>query len=211
MSRTSSSSLSWLEKAVLVHAALLLLGASWIYGGNIWWMRVALSCWATLGAGLTVTAFFQAGSRGRDARRKAPWLIPLALFCGLVLLSAANPSFRAVHIDGGTSYIQTGAAHPGWPSTIAPGLSLRSVWLGAGVYLSAFNLAAVLQSRSALRGLLVLIASNTLALSVLGTVQKLAGSGFYFGAAHSPNIRFFATFIYYNHWGAFMILGLTTA
>ena len=79
------------------------------------------------------------------------------------------------------------------------------------MYLSAFNLAVVVQSRSALRKLMVFIAGGTLVLAVFGTLQKLTGSGFYLGAAESPNPRFFATFIYYNHWGAFMILGLTTA
>lgn len=209
--RGASPSLSLLEKTVLVHVGVLLLASSWVYGGNIWWMRLALSVWASLGAGLTLAAFCQAGQRGRDARRKALWLLPLGLFSALVWISAGNPSFRTVIVDGETAFVRGTAAHAHWPSTISPELTLRAWWFGAGAYLSACNLALVMQSRSALRGLFALVAVNTLVLAVLGTLQKLGHAGFYFGAAESPNARFFATFIYYNHWGAFMILGLCTA
>lgn len=206
-----AASLSRLEWAVLIHTGVLLLASACIYGGNSGWIRLALSLWASLGGALTVAAFCQRGMRGSDARRKAWWLLPLALFSGLVLLSATNPSFRAVHIDGETAFVRGSPTHLSWPSTISPALTLRAWWFGTGVYLAAFNLAVVIQSRSALRKLMALIAGSTLVLAVFGTLQKLTGSGFYFGTVESPNLRFFATFIYYNHWGAFMILGLTTA
>lgn len=208
---TKASPLTRLEIAVLVHVGVLLLGSSWVYGGNIWWMRTALSIWASLGGMLTLLAFIQRGGRGAEARKKALWLMPLLLFSGIVIVSLFNPSFRPVQIDGTTSYIKTGAVHPLWPSTISAELSLRSWWFGTGVYLSGFNLAVILQTRTALRGLMMLIAANTLVLSVLGTLQKLSGAGFYLGAAESPNRRFFSTFIYNNHWGAFLILGLTVS
>jgi O-antigen ligase len=203
--------LSWLEKVVLFHVAVLLLGASWVYGGNTPWMRDALSVWASVGALFTTAAFFQSGARGRAARSKTGLLVPLLLFSGLVWLSAHNPGFRAVLIDGETAFVRGTARHPGWPETVSAELSLRAWWFGAAVYLSAFNLLVVVRSRTALTRLLVLIAANTFVLSIFGTLQKLASAGFYFGAAESPNPRFFATFIYYNHWGAFMILGLASA
>lgn len=214
MSRQShrpTSTLTGLEKTVLVHTGLLLLAASWIYGGNLDWVRTVLGVWGSLGAVLTGLAFVQRGSRGREARRKAWWLLPLGMFSVLVLASLFNPSFRIVYMDGAIAYVKTPVPHPGWPSTISLDLSLRSWWFGAGVYLSAFNLACVIQSRSVLQGCLVFMAANTFVLSVFGTLQKLGGSGFYFGAHESPNPRFFATFIYYNHWGAFVMLGLSTA
>ena len=34
-----SESFSLLEKLLLVHFLGLLLGSSWLFGGNIWWMR----------------------------------------------------------------------------------------------------------------------------------------------------------------------------
>ncbi|CAM2830687.1 O-antigen ligase family protein [Rariglobus hedericola] len=211
MSKTSASTSAPLEKAVFIHSTVLLLCSAWIYGGNIWWMRIALSLWTSLGAGLTLLAFCQRGSRGEAARRKIWWLTPLALFSGLILLSVFNPSFRTVHIDDAVSYVKTTVQKPHWPSTISTELTLRAWWFGAGVYLSAFNIVCLIQSRSILRKIMVLISVSTLLLAVMGTLQKLSGVGFYFGATESPNPRFFATFIYYNHWGAFMLLGLTTA
>lgn len=202
---------SLLERLVVFHTTILLLGSAWVYGGNISWMRTALALWASLGAGLTIAAFFQPGQHGSSARRKIVWLAPLALFSALVLFSATNPSFRSIYINGETAFVRGTAAHPAWPSTISPTLTLHAWWFAAGAYLSAFNLVLVIRSRSALRKIMTLIAVNTLVLSVFGTLQKLSGAGFYFGAAESPNSRFFATFIYYNHWAAFMILGLTAA
>lgn len=207
----SSPSLTLFEKAVLAHVMVLMLAATWLFGGNIWWSRPVIAGWASLAAPLAVAAFCQRGAAGRDARRKAWWLAPGALFSALVIASAFNPSFSTTIIESDAVMARTGAARPGWPSTVNAGDSLASLWLGAGIWLSAFNLALVIRSRTALRLLLVLIVGNAFALAVFGTVQKLAGAGYYFGAAVSPNARFFSTFIYNNHWGAFMILALTAA
>ncbi len=212
MRRTSFAiSSSRLEKAVLIHLGVLLLAASWVYGGNIWWMRAALTVWAGLGAGLTLVAFLQPGDTGRDARRKAWWLAPWLLLVVLIVASCFNPSFVPVIWDGETRWVHRGPAHPGWPSTVDPGSTLRELAFGAGVYLSAFNLLLVVRSRRALRRLLIVGATSTVLLAVFGTIQKLGAQDFYFGSATSPNERFFSTFIYYNHWGAFMILWLTIA
>ena len=207
----SDSSSHWLEKAVLVHVGALVLGASWVYGGNIWWMHSALAIVADLGGLLTLAAFLQPGSVGHDTRRKAWWLLPWLLFVGLVVTSSFNPSFFPMHQEGGTVLVNRGAAHPALPSTVNPAVTLGELAFGAGVYLAAFNLLLVVNNRRNLRRLLVFGAVNAVVLAVFGTIQKLSGQGFYFGAATSPNIRFFATFIYYNHWGAFMILWLATA
>lgn len=203
--------ISLLEKAAFAHVAVLLLASSWLFGGNIGWARTGLSLWASLSPALTIAAFLHQGSRGRDARRHAWWLLPLGLFSALVLSGTLNPSFRPIIVEGQPQLVHLGARHPDMPSTINPAQTLRAWWFGAGVYLSAFNLVIIPASRRLLRWLLVLISTNTLVLAVFGTVQKLSHAGFYFGAATSPNPRFFATFIYYNHWGAFMILCLATA
>ena len=60
MMRTRSSSpLSWLDRAVLVHVGVLFLGATWAFGGNIGWARLGLSIWASLSLPLTAAAFLQ--------------------------------------------------------------------------------------------------------------------------------------------------------
>ena len=52
-------------------------------------------------------------------------------------------------------------------------------------------------------------ALNALILAIVGTLQKLSGStGIYFGAIAVPQIRFFSTFVYHNHWGAFVVMML---
>ncbi len=205
------ASIPWLEKAVLLHVGLLLLGASWIYGGNIWWMRSALAVWADAGILLTLAAFIQPGDAGHEARRKAWWLLPWLFFVALVVASSFNPSFIPVRFEGQTLLINLGAPHPSWPSTVNPGETRNELAFGAGVYLAAFNLLLAVRSRQALRCLLVFGAANTVVLAIFGTLQKLSSQGFYFGTATSPNLRFFATFIYYNHWGAFMVLWLATS
>lgn len=209
-SASAPPGLSSLEKTVLVHVTVLILGSTWAFGGNIWWARIALGIWASFALPLTIAGFLQRDAATR-LRRKILWLLPAFLYAGLVVASTFNPSFSAATFEGETLMAHKGADRPGWPSTVSPALSLKSLWFGAGVYLSAFNVALVLRSRAGLRFIFVAIAVNTLALAVFGTLQKLAGAGYYFGAAVSPNIRFFSTFIYNNHWGAFMVLSLATS
>lgn len=211
MVRPASHHLTRLETATLVHLLVLLLAASWGYGGNIWWMRDALSYWGSLAPVLTLLACWQPGQPGRDARRRIPWLIPLVLFSAQVIASAFNPSTRPMIAEGDVVLVHTGAVHPDWPSTTVPDQSLRELWFLSVAYLSAFNLAVIPRSRRLLRLLLITGAVNCLVLAIFGTFQKLAGTDLYLGAARSPNPRFFATFIYYNHWGAFMILWLCAA
>ncbi len=210
-SSTSSSRLGWLDKAVLVHIGVLLVGSAWAFGGNIWWSRLALSIWASLALPLTLISFLRKDTVGDEARARKWWLLPPLLYAALVITSTFNPSFATLVIEGDSLMAHKGAARPNWPSTVSATGSLDSLWLGAGVYLSALNLALVLRSRTALRGIMILIASNALALSIFGTLQSLSSAGFYFGSATSPNLRYFATFIYNNHWGAFMILSLSVA
>ena len=206
----STRSMSGLEKITLGHVTVLLLASAWIYGGNIGWARVGLSIWASLGAVITLAAFLSKTPRA-SARSKAIWLVPPALYSALVVISAFNPIFREITSDGAKLLLYRGETYPFLPGSVSAEAALRSLWFGAGVYLAAFNLCLVVHSRAALRFLLVLLAANTLVLSVFGTLQALSSAGYYFGADKSPNTRFFATFIYNNHWGAFMILGLATA
>jgi len=200
-----------LEKATFFHVLVLLLASSWIYGGNIWWMRTALSVWASLGLIITIAAFFQPGDRGRDARSRAWWLIPWLLFVLLVLLSIFNPSFERMNAWGSSVLVNTGAKHPHLPSCVDPAKTAAELWFGGSAYLSAFNLLLIPRSRRFLQTLLTVGAVSCLILAVFGTLQKLTAHDLYFGAAHSPNKRFFSTFIYNNHWGAFMILWLSAA
>jgi O-antigen ligase len=188
----------------------MLLFAAWTFGGNIEWARRALSWWGTLGIVILIAALWQDDSPTRR-RRALLWLLPWALFVTLVLVSCLNPSFRNQSLDGQEMSIHVGEAHPLLPSTTQPVKTLHELWFCASVYLSCFNLVLAVQRRRSLRVLLALVCASTLLLSIFGTLQKLAGKDLYFGTAETPNRRFFATFIYNNHWGAFMILSAALA
>ena len=73
--------------------------------------------------------------------------------------------------------------------------------------LSCFNLLLGLKTRHNFRLLLFSFASNAIVLAVFGTLQKMShATGLFFGHQPSPQPKFFASFIYHNHWGAFTTL-----
>jgi O-antigen ligase len=111
--------------------------------------------------------------------------------------------------DGESLLVRSGGV--AWlPGSAEPAASLRALWLFDSVFLPGLNLALCLRQRRALRWLLILATGNALALSIFGTVQKLTGAGLFFGLRKAPNAFFFSTFIYHNHWGAFVILSVAT-
>ncbi|HEX2860947.1 MAG TPA: O-antigen ligase family protein, partial [Lacunisphaera sp.] len=134
------------------------------------------------------------------------WLWPLWLFDVLVITSCFNPAFREAIVAGEPSLIM-GTPEPWLPTAALPRLALRELWQFNGLLLSAFNVLYVVRHRRQVRAILFLLAGNAVALAIFGTFQKLAGAGgLWFGAVPSPNPRFFATFIYHNHWSAFTLL-----
>lgn len=207
-SPSRSDALTPIERATLLHVGVLLVASPWVFGGNIWWMRTALALWASLSLPIAVLAVWQHGEMGRVARRRIWWLLPWVGMVALVGLSALNPSFRPMTVEGSPVLVNVGARWPNLPSCVDPAKTLRELWFYAGAYLAAFNLLLVPRHRRQLRQLLFAGVVNCLLLAVFGSMQKLLGAGYYFGAAASPNTRYFGTFIYNNHWGAFMTLWL---
>ena len=195
-----------LEVATLVQVGVLLLFASWAFGGGTDWARLLLSCWGSLGGLITLASVLHFRRRGDGRLRPLRWLWPLAAFNVLVLVSCLNPSFSERFFAGQSLLAYTGAAHSWLPSTAHPPTSLEHLWLFDAVYLSCFNLVLVIRRRRALRGLLVAACANGVALSIFGTFQNLTSDGLYFGRVPSPNPRFFSTFVYANHWAAFILL-----
>ena len=197
--------LNWLEIAIVAHVGSLLLLGSWAFGGGAAWARLLLACWGSGG-----WLFMLAAVRVRLTRRVGSvqplrWLWPLAAFNALVLISCLNPSFSAKAFEGQILLAHTGAAHPFLPSTAHPPSSLEHLWLFDAIYLSCFNLVWITHRRT-LRGLLLAACVNAVLLSVFGTFQKLTSDGLFFGLVPSPNPRFFATFVYGNHWAAYIVL-----
>lgn len=195
-----------LTRIVLFHYGALALFLPWAFGGQAPWARTAILGWGSIGIALFL-AISLSRPKSRDALPPAFRLLwPLWLFDILVIASTFNPSFREASVGADTVLVMVDP-RPGFPSSALPSVSLRELWQFNGLVLSAFNLFLVLNRRQQIRQVLFLIAGNALVLAVLGTFQKLAGSpGLWFGKVKSPNEHFFATFIYHNHWGAYVVL-----
>lgn len=197
----------WLEKLVLVHFGSLLVFTTWAFGGQAPWVRQGIAWWGAAGVMLFVAACMRrdqpAGAASRPALR---YLWPLWLYDVLVTASCFNPGFKEVVTDGARSLVM--ADPVSWlPTAALPRLAWKELWHFNVIVLSCFNLFLVLSGRRVVRGVLFLLATNAVVLAVFGTFQKLADvKGLWFGLVASPNARFFATFIYPNHWGAFIIL-----
>ncbi|SDS64395.1 O-antigen ligase family protein [Opitutus sp. GAS368] len=200
-------SAGWLEKLVLFHFGSLLVFTTWAFGGQAPWVRQGIAGWGAGG----VLLFIVACVRRNKSTGDQPWpalryLWPLWLYDLLVIISCFNPGFKEQMIAGERSLVMANPI-PWLPTAALPGLAWKELWQFNVIVLSCFNLFLVLPGRRFVRGVLFLIGGNAVSLAVFGTFQKLAGAkGLWFGLVASPNSRFFSTFIYHNHWGAFTLL-----
>lgn len=210
-SRAPSRSLRLIETLTLAHIGGLILLATWFFGGGSALARLLISWWGSAGVIITIaTVITQRGAKD-DSLQPLRWAWPVVAFNALVLVSCLNPNFSGKFLAGESLLAHTGAAYPALPSTAHAGTSLRHLWLFDALYVSALNLVLVIRQRRALRGLLLFATANGVLLAVFGTLQKLTSDGLFFGWIKSPNPRFFATFIYGNHWAAFVVLLLAAA
>lgn len=196
-----------LERLVLFHFGSLLIFTTWAFGGQAPWVRQGIALWGSVGVALFAAACW---TRGRAAGERSwpalRYLWPLWLYDVLVIVSCFNPSFREVVVAGERMLVE-GYPKPWLPSAARPLLAWKELWQFNVIVLSCFNLFLVLPGRRFVRTVLFLMAGNAVVLAVFGSFQKLAGAkGLWFGLVASPNPRFFSTFIYYNHWGAFALL-----
>ncbi len=204
----AGNELGLLEWAALAHVGVLFLWITWDYGGGAEVMRPYFTWFGGFGVLLTLRVILDP-ERWSDGRLHAlRWLWPVLAFNAFVLLGVFNPSFKELNYDGEIVLAHIGA-RGGWPSSARPQLAWRALLLFDVLWLACFNVALIVRQRRALRGLLLLVVANTLVLSVFGTVQKLAHApGIFFGATKTRQIYFFSSFIYHNHWGAFVLLNL---
>ena len=204
-SRRPSSS-GFLPTVVLVHFGVLVVFTSWAFGGQAPWVRQGIAVWGAVGVLLFLTAcWMRPKPPGEHFHPAVRCLWPLLLYNIVIGTSCLNPSFKEVVIAGEPSLVLGDPVF--WlPSSARPMLTLKELWLFDVIVLSCFNLCLVLHQRRMVRAVLLILAGNAVALAVFGTFQKLTGAGLWFGIVTSPNPRFFSTFIYHNHWGAFTVL-----
>jgi len=206
---TTSTREIFLERMVLSHLILLLIGTTWAYGGNVDWARNLVGLWGSL----SIPLLFQLSRERLKKRSYLPRVLftlwPLVIFNGLILFSLFSPGFRVGYYEGEALLINN-LVSPYLPSSAQPLVSLHALWIFDAIYLSCFNLQLGIKSRHSFRLLLFACSINAIALAVFGTLQKLVHSeGLYFGLKASPQPKFFSTFIYHNHWGAFTTLMVT--
>lgn len=199
---------SKLSTLTVWHTAIFATATAWLFGGNIYWARVPLSCWGTLAIGLTAAGFFHRIRGSGSVIKPLIWLIPGLALIALIIISALNPSFEV------RTYFDTKVFRPiepvKWlPSSAIPGRSLRELWLYSGLYLTGFNVALNVSSLRQLRTLIIVLALNATVIAIMGTLQSLLGLDLFFGLVESPNPAFFGSFIYHNHWGAYATLSLS--
>src|SRR5665213_244398 len=109
-----------LENTVLVQMGVFFTFATWAFGGNAEWVKTALAWWGLAGALLIPAAILTA--RARVNLKRLSWLIPLALFNGVVLLSAQTPGLRMLQAGAENFYAVN--AIPAWrPSAAVPAWS----------------------------------------------------------------------------------------
>lgn len=203
-------SLRLIEKIVVLHLAGLVLLATWFFGGGSDLARLLISIWGSLAFAVLLWAIVAQRRVSSPPSSPVSWLWPLIAFNALVVASCCNPSFAEKTLAGESLLAHTGAAHPILPSTAHVATSLRHLWLFDALYCSAFNL-TLIRRRRTVRRLLLFACANAVVLSIFGTLQKLTADGLFFGAVHSPNARFFATFVYANHWAAWVVLQIAVA
>lgn len=198
---------SLLDKLVFFQFGALLLFTSWAFGGQAPWARQIIAWWGT--AGMLLFLWACVDRRRAEEGKIHPalrYLWPLWLYDALVVVSCFNPGFREALVAGEPSLVLADPV-PWLPTAARPLLAANELWQFNGLVLSSFNLLLVMRRRRQVRSVLYLLAGNAVALAVFGTFQKLVGAkGLWFGLVHSPNPRFFSTFIYHNHWGAFILL-----
>lgn len=197
-----------LGTAALVHAGALIVFLSWRFGGMEPETR-ALAFWLCLPAPVLTFLAWQAAPFA--LRRTFLWIaVPLGVIAVTVLVSLANPNMRVLLFDG--EAVLAPREHLGFlPSTARPAEAWGDFKLDGLLILVGLNVFLAQPIRSAQRRFLWVVALNATALACVGTVFELDGATRILGRYDSPNERFFATFIYYNHWGGFAVLGMAAA
>ena len=203
-----NSHFSRIESFTAFQVATLGVFSTWALGGGAGWATFIIGLLGSLAPLITLAAVRERHAAGQLNGTPFLLLLPLLAFNALVLLSTLQPNLRIAFIEGANVYVPR-ADLSAWPSSARPELALKQLWLFDAIALSCFNLLFAIRRKRTLRTVLLILATNALALAVFGSVQKFVGAtGLFFGQIASPNTSFFASFIYHNHWGAFAVLML---
>lgn len=203
--RTTIRPIEWMAT---IHVSIYLIAATWAFGGQADWVRGPLTAFGAIGFFLCAAAFLGPERSGISRMEAWCWIAPFAAFNAITLLACLNPSLQML-TESGETLLAVAGERPNWPSSAVPAQARQALLEFDAIWVSCFNIAFILNRRRSIRILLVVLLVDAVALSVVGTIQKLGGfTGLYFGKIPSPQKYFFATFVYHNHWGAFALLAL---
>jgi O-antigen ligase len=207
--KTRRRPLRTLEWITAIHLGIFVIAATWAFGGQSDWVRPPLVAWGSLSALITLAIVLEPKSETSHLHFPIWWALPIILFNALVLIATLHPNFREIK-SGNESMLVEQSVSRWFPSSARPALARDALWSFDAIWLSCFNLGLVVRRRRTIRILLLGLIINGIVLAVFGSVQKLSGSaGLFFGAVPSPQKYFFSSFVYHNHWGAYVVL--TTA
>lgn len=145
--------------------------------------------------------------------------IGLALLA-LITIQGLNPAWE--YQTNGKVWWMRAIPHVTWlphgvrvPFNPPSGLAQGGEWRMLIVYASAFLTVCAawigFTRRRTLQRLFVVLAVNGAALSIFGLAQRILGATKIFGFVDSPNPSFFSSFIYKNHAGAYLDIGVAIA
>jgi hypothetical protein len=131
---------------------------------------------------------------------------------GYVAFQALNPGWE-YRTDGIGWWVRELPGIAWLPKSVQAPFDLGGPWrmlmIGATVWLTVCSLWVGFTRRRTLQTLLVAVSVNGVALAVLGIAQKLLPNGKIFWLWAPPrDAAMFASFIYKNHAGAYLVLGL---
>ncbi len=206
-----------LENAALGVVSLHLLILPWALGT----MRpLAQACSLALAALGFVLALVPRREAEGEGESMWPRLLRFPIFwlglclLALVVLQALNPSWT--YLSDGTRWWMRRIPHVAWlPTGVDVPFRTGGPWRMALIYASAWLTACTVwvafTRLRTLQAFLIALAVNGVAVALFGLAQRMSGTRQIFGRIESPNVSFYASFIYKNHAGGFLFLMLVVA
>ena len=209
-----------LEQALLVVVAAHLVFLPWALGGMRLPAQVASAVLAGVGFILSLwPRAYTAEESGSAAFKLLTWpkllRFPIfwlgALLLGYIVVQALNPAWR--YMDNGKVFWMERVAATAWlPSGVEVPFERWGPWRMLLIYASAWLTVCSLwigfTRRRTLQVLVAVMAVNGVLLSAFGVAQRLLGNGKIYGVFEFPAAAPFASFVYKNHAGEYLLLVL---
>ncbi len=195
------------EIYLLVQTSVLIVVSSWAMGGKTSWAPQFIFMVSLLSMGAPILKF----NRKKRFPHIVPWVvIPVTLFCTILIISCLNPSYTPV--SGSVGRYFESAKYISWlPNTVTPNVTINESLLLIALLIQGTVTFLNFNKRKSIRILFFVICVNILVLAVVGSFFKISGSREILGVYRAPDPRyFFASFTYKNHWAAFVILSISS-